>query len=101
MFLVNYDPTNWALISKYLWMSSYYSNLPEIPLETRAKLLNDAQLLSYSGELNYGILLNLTLFLPHDASIPTWLVFENIVEGISQKLRSTRLIQKFRVSIYS
>ncbi|XP_069686865.1 aminopeptidase N-like isoform X4 [Periplaneta americana] len=91
MFMVNYDPQNWNLLSDYLQSGTS----PEIPALTRAKLLHDAWNIGYSGELDMTTALDLTLFLPHEKNSAVWSPFLNLVDHIHRLISGTSVEPKF------
>ncbi|KAJ9584299.1 hypothetical protein L9F63_021368, partial [Diploptera punctata] len=66
-FLVNYDLDNWKLISQYMLTQGSH-----LAAETRIKLINDAFLLAYGGELSYTVPFNLTLSLYNETNPQIW-----------------------------
>ncbi|XP_069705439.1 aminopeptidase N-like [Periplaneta americana] len=63
MFLVNYDPHNWNLLKR---------DFSQLPVRTRAKLMNDVLLLVRGGEQDYVLALNLTLNLFDETDCSVW-----------------------------
>ncbi|XP_067015218.2 aminopeptidase N [Anabrus simplex] len=61
-YRVNYDDTNWRLITNYLKTAP----VENIPTATRAQLVGDAFNLARAGLLNYGKALNLSLYLSRE-----------------------------------
>ncbi|XP_069687534.1 aminopeptidase N-like [Periplaneta americana] len=70
IFPVNYDPHNWQLLAQALVSSEV-----KLPSLVRRKLLQDALLLAFAGELKYHTALNMTLFLFNETDYSVWAPF--------------------------
>lgn len=66
-YRVNYDDTNWKLISKAL-----QSRVTDIHVINRAQLLDDSFILAYAGQLNYEMALELAEYLPQETEYVAW-----------------------------
>ncbi|XP_024945954.1 uncharacterized protein LOC107272872 [Cephus cinctus] len=67
-YRVNYDDTNWQLITDYLRTADYQ----KIHVLNRAQLIDDALNLARSGYLKYDIALNLTTYLSQEVDYVPW-----------------------------
>lgn len=95
MFPVNYDSCNWKMLSQFLQSP----NREKIPVLTRAKLLHDSWNLAYSGELCFGIALNMTLFLKEERSHVVWEPVFMMIDHIGRRIEGTEVYPKFEVNI--
>ncbi|XP_046980972.1 aminopeptidase Ey-like [Schistocerca americana] len=92
LFVVNYDPTNWGLITQNLHANKSSQRLSEI---THAKLITDAFLLANAGELTFSVPLNMSLTLTDETDFPPWYAFKEFFWDIYYKLEHTRTINLF------
>ncbi|XP_006615840.1 aminopeptidase N [Apis dorsata] len=95
MFPVNYDSCNWKMLSQFLQSP----NREKIPVLTRAKLLHDSWNLAYSGELCFGIALNMTLFLKEERSHVVWEPVFMMIDHIGRRIEGTEVYPKFEAYI--
>ncbi|KAJ8870570.1 hypothetical protein PR048_029593, partial [Dryococelus australis] len=89
MFLVNYDPTNWALLADAL-------RTGVLPVAVRVKLLHDAWNLAFAGELNFNSAMNMTLFLKDETEYAVWDVMYTMFDHVGRYLDGTRAGDKFK-----
>ncbi|XP_068081872.1 aminopeptidase N isoform X2 [Anabrus simplex] len=99
MFLVNYDHTNWELLSQYLDKSPLINGRALIPTKTRSKLLCDAIYLALSGELDFPTALDMTLFVRYEKETSVWTTMLTLYEVIYHELlhgsHDTAVLDKF------
>ncbi|KAK1121271.1 hypothetical protein K0M31_010578 [Melipona bicolor] len=95
MFPVNYDSCNWKMLSQYL----QGADRERIPVLTRAKLLHDSWNLAYSGELCFGIALNMTLFLKEERSHVVWEPVFMMIDHIGRRIEGSDVYPKFEAYI--
>ncbi|XP_071956915.1 aminopeptidase N-like [Antedon mediterranea] len=81
-YRVNYDQTNWNLISNQL-----VNNHEIIPIKSRAALLSDALKLAQAGELNQVTALDLTRYLNKELEYVPWSVASNSLGYIAKMLK--------------
>ncbi|XP_063218531.1 aminopeptidase N-like [Bacillus rossius redtenbacheri] len=89
MFMVNYDPTNWALLAEAL-------HRKVLPVAVRTKLLRDSWNLAFAGELNFNTAMNMTLFLEDETEHDVWEVMFSMFYHISTFLDGTTVGEKFK-----
>jgi hypothetical protein len=68
-YRVNYDDTNWNLISAYL---SSPGGVDVVAPENRAQLMDDALTLARVGRLSYTIALSTTAYLNYETKLTPW-----------------------------
>ncbi|KAJ9584301.1 hypothetical protein L9F63_021370, partial [Diploptera punctata] len=90
MFMVNYDLHNWGLLSQYLQGSR-----KTIPVVTRMKLLHDAWNLALGGELDFGVALDMSLFLLNETEPSVWDTMFTMMDHTDRHIRKTRVENKF------
>ncbi|XP_029035079.1 aminopeptidase N isoform X2 [Osmia bicornis bicornis] len=95
MFPVNYDSCNWKMLTQYL----RGPNREKIPVLTRAKLLHDSWNLAYSGELCFGIALNMTLFLQEERCHVVWEPVFMMIDHIGRRIEGSEVYPKFEAYI--
>lgn len=94
-FPVNYDEKNWNLLAQFLQTP----NRDKIPVNTRAKLLHDAWNLAYAGDLNFGVALNMTLFLKYEREFLAWNPIFSMIDHIGRHIDSSSVHKKFQVRL--
>ncbi|XP_063221839.1 thyrotropin-releasing hormone-degrading ectoenzyme-like [Bacillus rossius redtenbacheri] len=89
MFMVNYDPTNWALLAEAL-------HRKVLPVAVRTKLLRDSWNLAFAGELNFNTAMNMTLFLEDETEHDVWDVMFSMFHHIDRLLDGSRAGDKLK-----
>ncbi|PSN54260.1 hypothetical protein C0J52_08612 [Blattella germanica] len=84
MFMVNYDHHNWGLLAQYLQGSRQ-----KVPVATRMKLLHDAWNLALGNELDFGVALDMTLFLLNETEPSVWDIMFTMIDHTGRHLRKT------------
>lgn len=92
---MNYDEKNWNLLAQFLQTP----NRDKIPVNTRAKLLHDAWNLAYAGDLNFGVALNMTLFLKYEREFLAWNPIFSMIDHIGRHIDSSSVHKKFQVRL--
>lgn len=68
-YRVNYDITNWKMLTNYLWDPQKLSNI--VPTN-RAQIIDDVLTLARAGQMDYRIALNLTRYLVNETEYVPW-----------------------------
>lgn len=68
-YRVNYDITNWQLLTDYLKDPETYSKIVSM---NRAQIIDDALSLARAGKLDYRVALNLTQYLINERDYVPW-----------------------------
>jgi aminopeptidase N len=97
LFMVNYDGTNWKLLSDHLLKPESREGPAAIPPSTRAKLVHDALNLAMAGELDFATALSISRFLKLEKQFEPWYPFFNMVDVLSKKLDGTAAGKLFSV----
>ncbi|XP_076239529.1 glutamyl aminopeptidase [Calliopsis andreniformis] len=90
-YRVNYEPTEWESLNNLL---RYYHK--RLSVSDRAHLLEDAFSLAAAGELDYGVAMNMTRYLPQEHHVVPWKVAESKLTALDTLLSSTTSSSKFR-----
>ncbi|KAL3276601.1 hypothetical protein HHI36_011973 [Cryptolaemus montrouzieri] len=94
-FPVNYDQTNWNMISQFLCTNERI----RIPANTRAKLLHDAWNLAYAGDLSFATALNMTLFLKNERDHLAWDPVFTLIDHIGRNIENPEIYDKFQAYV--
>ncbi|XP_038059701.1 putative aminopeptidase-2 [Patiria miniata] len=89
-YRVNYDETNWALLSAQL-----QADHTVIPISSRSALLYDAFSLARVGDLSQTKALDLTSYLDVEKDYVPWVAFKGVVEYVSDNLALEDANEKF------
>ncbi|KAI8114855.1 Aminopeptidase N [Lucilia cuprina] len=95
-FPVNYDTTNWNLLSTFLQTEE---GLKYIPTYTRAKLLHDAWNLAYAGDLSFATALNMTLFMKFERNHIVWNPVFTFIDHIGRHIDMSDVHKKFETYV--
>ncbi|XP_065370998.1 aminopeptidase N [Calliphora vicina] len=95
-FPVNYDTTNWNLLSTFLQTDD---GLKYIPTYTRAKLLHDAWNLAYAGDLSFATALNMTLFMKFERNHIVWNPVFTFIDHIGRHIDMSDVHKKFETYV--
>lgn len=97
-YRVNYDVTNWNLLTKHLRSGEYKT----IPALNRAQILDDAFNLARGGYVDYSIPLNLSKYLILEKDYEPWIAAINSIQFLDKILRDRPDVHSvFRVSLSS
>lgn len=92
-YRVNYDETNWRLISQYLKTENYTN----IHVLNRAQLIDDAFNLARSGRLNYSIVFGFAEYISQETDyIPLYSLFRGLTY-LNRYLSGTEYYDEFQV----
>ncbi|XP_014211540.1 glutamyl aminopeptidase [Copidosoma floridanum] len=90
-YRVNYCASGWeTLLNVLLWSHKRFS------IQDRTHLLEDGFSLANAEQLDYLIVLNMTLYLGNEKNYPPWYVAASNFKFIDSLLSSTTFLQKFR-----
>ncbi|XP_046824209.1 glutamyl aminopeptidase-like [Vespa crabro] len=90
-YRVNYETTEWENLIHLL---KYYHT--RLSVSDRAHLLEEVFSLASAGELDYGIAMNMTTYLPRENHVIPWTVASKNLLAIDQFLSSTNLSTIFK-----
>ncbi|XP_053981166.1 glutamyl aminopeptidase-like [Hylaeus volcanicus] len=90
-YRVNYESTEWEILSKLL-----RADHKKLSVSDRAHLLEDAFSLAAAGELEYGVAMNMTAYLPKERHAVPWMVASSKLTAIDTLLSSTNSSSKFK-----
>lgn len=90
-YRVNYDTTEWENL---IYLLKYYHK--RLSVSDRAHLLEEVFSLASAGELDYGIAMNMTTYLPRENHVIPWTVASKNLLAIDQFLSSTNLSTVFK-----
>lgn len=98
-YRVNYDNTNWGLLSKYLRNSDKFM---KIAPANRAQLIDDSLNLARSGYLSYTVALDMTLYLKHETEYIPWraaISCLNFIDSMLLRKGDYHLFQKYFIHL--
>ncbi|CAL7934097.1 unnamed protein product [Xylocopa violacea] len=90
-YRVNYEPSAWNSLSNVLQREH-----ETLSVANRVHLLEDAFSLASAGELDYGIAMNMTAYLPQEKHYIPWSVASSKLKNIDTLLSSTNFSAKFK-----
>ena len=93
-YRVNYDHTNWRLLSRALRDPSH---LAVIAATNRAQLVDDALNLARAGHLEYSVALDVTRYLRHETAYLPWKAALSAFGYIDSMLVDSGHYDKFKV----
>ncbi|GLG93871.1 Aminopeptidase N [Gryllus bimaculatus] len=96
-YRVNYDFTNWELITNYL--NSEANPLDGIHVLNRAQLVDDVLAFGRSGNLPYTNILQLLDYLHRETDYMPWTAFFNGISYINRMLLNREEYPRFKVSL--
>ncbi|XP_017880399.2 glutamyl aminopeptidase-like [Ceratina calcarata] len=91
-YRVNYEPAEWKTLDNLL-----RNQHKTLSVANRLHLLEDAFSLASAGELDYGIAMNMTVYLPLEKHALPWSVASSKLTDIDTLLSSTNFSSKFKV----
>ena len=91
---MNYDLTNWKLLTEYLTDRDQFSQIGVI---NRAQLMDDALSLARAGLLDYSTALDVTQYLTNELEYLPWKSALNAFTYIDTMLLKTGNYDKFKV----
>ncbi|XP_015606016.1 aminopeptidase N [Cephus cinctus] len=94
-YRVNYDDTNWALITKYL-NSNKYKN---IHVHNRAQLIDDSLNLARSGRLSYSVTFDLLTHLVQEVDYVPWYAAFTGFSFLKRMLANTKEYDTFKAFV--
>jgi aminopeptidase N len=97
-YRVNYDVTNWKLLTEYLMNRDHFT---QIGIINRAQLLDDALNLACAGLLDYATALDVTRYLANELEYLPWKSALNALGYIDSMLVKTGHYDKFKVRIFN
>ncbi|XP_076628645.1 glutamyl aminopeptidase [Colletes latitarsis] len=90
-YRVNYEPTEWEILNNLL-----RDHHKKLSVSDRAHLLEDAFSLAAAGELDYGVAMNMTAYLPKERHVVPWMVAASKLTAIDTLLSSNSSSSKFK-----
>jgi aminopeptidase N len=93
-YRVNYDPTNWRLLTEYLMDRDRFT---QIGIINRAQLLDDALNFARAGVLDYATALDVTRYLANELEYLPWKAALIALGYIDSMLVKTGNYDKFKV----
>lgn len=95
-YRVNYDVTNWRLLTRALRDPA---NLAVFATTNRAQMVDDALNLARGGQLDYGVALDLTGYLRHETAYLPWKAALNAFSYIDSMLVDSGHYDKFKAYV--
>ncbi|XP_017883945.1 glutamyl aminopeptidase isoform X3 [Ceratina calcarata] len=93
-YRVNYEPAEWKTLDNLL-----RNQHKTLSVANRLHLLEDAFSLASAGELDYGIAMNMTVYLPLEKHALPWSVASSKLTDIDTLLSSTNFSSKFKTYV--
>ncbi|XP_025832297.1 aminopeptidase N [Agrilus planipennis] len=92
-YRVNYDKRNWELLLSQLMNEKEYV---KIPTANRAQILDDVMNLAVSGDLDYDLALNITVYLKHEKDYVPWKAALTALEYIEEMVIRTADFEHYK-----